>query len=95
MPLALGTPMATFGHFAAGLVAGRIPGVTADKSRLVQLGFGVLALAPDVDSLIPALRHDGPTSRTHTPAATLAGSAFAALMAPLLGLPRRRTFVGA
>lgn len=87
--------MATFGHFAVGLAAGRLPAHTEHRARLVQGAFGALALVPDLDDFIPGLRHDGPTSRTHTPAATLAGTAVATVVAWRVGLPPWRSLMAA
>lgn len=87
--------MATFGHFAAGLAAGRIPAHAQRRPRLVQAAFGALALIPDLDDFIPGLRHDGPTGRTHTPAATLGGTAVATAVAWRLGLPPWRSLLAA
>ncbi len=87
--------MATFGHLATGLAAGRLPARASAHPRLTQVAFGLLALAPDLDDVIPGLRHDGPTGRTHTPAATLLASATAALAASRLRLPPARSFLAA
>ena len=87
--------MATFGHAALGLLGGRLPAAVSRRPRLTQAAFGLLALAPDLDGVIPGLRHDGPTGRTHTPAATLLGTAAVALAAVRLGLPWRRSALAA
>lgn len=87
--------MATFGHFAAGLAAGRLPARAQPRPRVVQVAFGTLALLPDLDDFIPGLRHDGPTSRTHTPAATLAGTLIATVVARRLGLSAWRSSLAA
>lgn len=93
MSLALSGYMATFGHLATGLVAGRLLGNVQRRPRMAQAAFGTLAMLPDLDH--PGLRHDGPTSRTHTPAAVLVGAAVTALVAAGTGLPPWRSFLAA
>lgn len=87
--------MATFGHFAAGTAAARIAAARSGHPRLTQLAFGALALLPDLDAFIPGFTHKGPMSRTHTPMASLMGSAVIAAAARRIGLPLGRSFLAA
>lgn len=87
--------MATFGHFAAGTAAARIVAADSRHPRVTQLAYGALALVPDLDAFTPGLTHKGPMSPTHTPAASLIGSAVVAAAARRLGLPLGRSFLAA
>jgi hypothetical protein len=87
--------LATVAHVAVGLAAARLAAVGTRRPRGVQLAFGLLALLPDLDAVLPRLHHDGSAGRLHSPAVSILASAVATELAGRAGLSRRRSFLSA